>query len=95
LVVGYGNENGVDYWLIKNSWGTNWGDGGKMKIKRGSTECGIGNYCYAAKCGRTNGTLSGPPVLPPPKTIPAQLECDISATLGKITGNYLLRWSGK
>ena len=46
LAVGYGTENGIDYFLVKNSWGTSWGMGGYVKIARSDSTndagiCGI------------------------------------------------------
>ena len=46
LIVGYGTENGIDYWLVKNSWSESWGDHGYVKIARSSSTndpgiCGI------------------------------------------------------
>ena len=40
-MLGWGVENGTPYWLIANSWNTDWGDNGFFKIVRGSDHCGI------------------------------------------------------
>ncbi|KAG5672906.1 hypothetical protein PVAND_002994 [Polypedilum vanderplanki] len=40
-IFGWGVENGVKYWLIANSWNSDWGDNGTFKILRGEDHVGI------------------------------------------------------
>ena len=46
LIVGYGIENELPYWIVKNSWGEKWGENGYVRLLRSESEndegiCGL------------------------------------------------------
>jgi hypothetical protein len=41
LIVGYGTENVVDYYIVKTSWSAAWGEAGYFRIVRDKNMCGI------------------------------------------------------
>ena len=51
VIVGYGTDatTGLQYWKIRNSWGTRWGESGYIKVQRNAGNlCGIAKSVY---CG--------------------------------------------
>ncbi|KAH8097167.1 C1 peptidase-like protein [Aureococcus anophagefferens] len=44
LLVGYGEQDGLHYWVVKNAWGDMWGEDGDYRVVRGVNHCGIANF---------------------------------------------------
>lgn len=83
LAVGYGidDETGKSYWLIKNSWGSAWGDSGYMKLAMGDGEEGLCGVAMLPSFPQVDKPHPRPPPGPGPGPGPAPaIICDARTT---------------
>jgi hypothetical protein len=89
LLVGYNFSDARNkYWVIKNSWGEAWGEGGYVRLAAGENECGIGTFPVIATVA--GGLLPPPPPPPPPRPV---WQCAPDAQSVNTSGSAACVWT--
>lgn len=82
-VVGWGEEKNTKFWVVRNSWGSYWGEDGWFRIVRGANNLGIEGEC-AFGVPKDNGWPT-PTVIPEAELKVEQAELDAAAKTEKTT----------
>ena len=100
--VGYGTEDGKDYWLVRNSWGADWGENGYIRMERNvkglrSGKCGIAiEASYPVKTGDNPPNPGPTPPSPPSPTVTCDsyYSCPSATTCCCVFeyGSYCFSW---
>ncbi len=50
-LVGWGVEQNIPFWVVQNNWGSAWGEGGFVRMRRGVDLLGIEGGCHVPMVG--------------------------------------------
>jgi C1A family cysteine protease len=83
LIVGFNLDYSTPYWIIKNSWGADWGEDGYIRLAFGTNQCLITSY-------PTSSLVAGGPTAAPsvPTPAPAKTPAPAVTPAPSSTGNF-------
>lgn len=90
-IVGYGSSP-QQYWMVRNSWGTSWGEHGYIRMARGNCQCGLCRQVVTPTGVTVSGSPPGPSPPGPPPPGPSPPACHDSSSWCPSSPNWECRW---